>query len=52
MAVPSPPVECAKQSASFDYVGEENRSAAGLDREKMETMTQADAAGVPDDPGP
>ena len=29
-------------SSSFDYVREENRSAAGLDREKMKAMTVAD----------
>ena len=29
-------------SSSFDYVREENRSAAGLDREKMKAMTIAD----------
>jgi alkanesulfonate monooxygenase SsuD/methylene tetrahydromethanopterin reductase-like flavin-dependent oxidoreductase (luciferase family) len=29
-------------SSSFDYVREENRAAAGLDREKMKAMTVAD----------
>ncbi len=29
-------------SSSFDYMREENRSAAGLDREKMKAMTLAD----------
>jgi len=29
-------------SSSFDYVREENRAAAGLDREKMKAMTLAD----------
>ncbi len=29
-------------SSSFDYVREENRAAAGLDREKMKAMTRAD----------
>ena len=29
-------------SSSFDYVREENRAAAGLDREKMKAMTTAD----------
>jgi alkanesulfonate monooxygenase SsuD/methylene tetrahydromethanopterin reductase-like flavin-dependent oxidoreductase (luciferase family) len=29
-------------SSSFDYMRPENRSAAGLDREKMKAMTQAD----------
>ena len=29
-------------SSSFDYMREENRSAAGLDREKMKAMTKAD----------